>query len=164
MNNDALDAFARQTAAIFTRRRTMQAFGIGALGAIAAGFEDILGEKDKKKKRRKKRKKRQRQRKRRKQGNNTSPPPDPDPPEPTCFELCDSSSEGCFERAADSTLCADTLSTDCTPCRSDQECIDSDSPYCLTSITIRDSGLPSTLLTALCGGFTDGVCAALIVL
>ena len=148
----ALDMFARRASAFLSRRRTLQCLTVGATAVISSGLGDILA-KDKGKK--KKRRKRRRQRKQRNRN-----PPSP----PTCAEQCAAQFEVCFERAVDSTLCGDTFSTSCKPCFSDQDCVESGEPYCLTldGLVERETNEPLTILRSLCGPFFDAVCAQIL--
>lgn len=153
MSSDALDALARQADALLSRRRTVQSILLGGIAAIVVGFGDAPAA-NKKKRRRRRRRRRQR---RRRQRRNASPP--------TCAEQCSEAFEGCFERIADSTLCGDTFSTACTPCFSDQDCVQSPFPYCLdvNGLTVRATEEPNTILTDLCGPFFDAVCADIVI-
>lgn len=145
MSNEALDAFARHADALLSRRRTMQGIGLGIVATIVAGFDDALATN-------RKRKRRQRKRKRRKKRNNSSPP--------TCAELCAEGIDLCFERASDSTLCGNTFNTQCTVCSSDQDCLGTPFPYCLSGLTVRATGEPSVELIDQCGEFVEAVCAS----
>jgi hypothetical protein len=147
MSNKVLDAFARQAAALFTRRRTMQGIGLGTLSAIMTGFDNSLAKNNKKKKRRKRKR-----RKKRKKRKKSSPP--------TCAELCAVRIDFCFERAADSTLCGNSFNTQCTSCSSDQDCVGSAFAYCLDEVILRETGEPSIELIDQCGEFVEAVCAS----
>jgi hypothetical protein len=77
----------------------------------------------------------------------------PGPPAtPTCAGVC-GSCKSCFTRAADSLLCSSSqvgdYSPDCAaPCSSDNECVDTVRPYCVTHYQVRDPGS---------GNFTDNI-------
>lgn len=149
MSLDTLTAFARQAEAILDRRRTLQGFALGTAAAAAAGLDDALAKnknKNKKKKRRKRRRRKDRKR------NKTSAP--------SCAEQCPEGFDRCFERAGDSTLCADALFTQCIPCSSDQDCLGSDVPYCVRvdGITVRETG---EIIPLNCGESVTAVCSLL---
>lgn len=140
--NDTLDAIPHHAEALLDRRRTMRAVAFAWLAAAATGLSDALAGKHKNKKRKR--------RKNNKQNN---------APAPSCAELCSEEFAFCFERAADSTLCADRLSSDCSfPCSSDQDCLDVGFPFCVTvdGITDRATGEPEPFF---CAG--PAVCAEL---
>jgi hypothetical protein len=154
MTNQALDAFARQTDLLLSRRRTVQGVALGILGALIAGFDGVLAKSSKKKRRR-----RRRGRRKKRQRNRASTSP------PTCAEQCSEAFEVCLERIADSTLCGDTFSTACTPCFSDQDCVETPFPYCLdvNGIISRATEERSPILTDLCGPFFNAVCANVVI-
>lgn len=143
--------FALVTNLLGNRRSTLRGMGIGALAAIVTGLGDSLAKnKDKKIKRRKKRRRRKKR--------NGAPPP-------TCAVRCSAAFAVCFDRAVDSTLCGDTLTTNCTPCFTDQDCVESDRPYCLTldGAVLRETNEPVTFLRDFCGPFLDAVCTQILI-
>jgi hypothetical protein len=120
MDHDRYDALARRVDAAQSRRFTLG--GIAALAAL--GLAMSSAEIDAKKKRRKK--------KRRKQ------------PPPTCAETCGRDCQYCFTRATDSTLCGSIVGAGAIPCNapcfSDNDCVGTPRPYCVTRYTDRETG------------------------
>jgi hypothetical protein len=109
--------------------------GSGAL-AIAALVGDARAKKRRRKRRRKKKK------------------------APTCADLCPASTFSCFNRPFGPPLCGNSVTTplgNCDECSSDQSCIDSTRPYCITSITNREDNITSPI--GACGPYPNGVCA-----
>lgn len=153
MPDAALDEFIQLANARFSRGRIMRGISGGALAAIIAGVDDLLaGDKNKKKKRKRKR------RRRKNRNSKLSSPP-------TCAEQCPEGVDVCLDRAADSTLWGNNVSTQCTPCSSDQDCVGSAFAYCLgvNGVTLRATEEPSPQLTDQCGLFVDAVCASVAV-
>jgi hypothetical protein len=149
MNDRALDAFARQAAGAISRRGSLLTLGGAALAASLARPGLISAKKHKKK--------------RKKQECPAPPPPPtcPQPPAPpTCGQVCPITCDHpdpvtfdepfyCFTRQDGPLLCGTGGDPDCaTSCSSDNDCIETERPYCVTDYTIMDSGQFSTI----CGG------------
>jgi hypothetical protein len=77
------------------------------------------------------------------------------PPPPTCAEQCPSTCSRCWGRKGGGPpLCGDAAAPTCAEtCTSDQDCVHTSLPYCITTNTDRELGTT----TLICGG--DGVCA-----
>lgn len=79
---------------------------------------------------------------------------------PSCAEVCSSSCNLCVHRKVDSVLCSAGVSgvAPCgEPCFSDNDCVNTPFPYCVTRTENRQSGL---VLDLACNGVL-GRCAAM---
>jgi hypothetical protein len=77
---------------------------------------------------------------------------------PTCEEHCFPDFPLCYTRTAGPPLCANGAFEDGeTPCTSDQDCLgDPAKPYCLVSVTARETGSASRFTT--CEPYGAGCC------
>jgi hypothetical protein len=81
-------------------------------------------------------------------------------PRPSCADLCPPTSQYCFGRPVGPPLCGEIAEiTGCTECATDQDCIESTKPYCITTITERATN--ETTLIGLCPNQVVGFCAAI---
>ena len=63
------------------------------------------------------------------------------PPKPTCAASCGATCSTCYERITGQVLCGGVASALCEPpCRSDNDCLGTDRPYCTKSFTDRATG------------------------
>ena len=154
MSGDIVDACVRRVDALIDRRKTLAGLGLTAVAATATGLTDAWAKKNKRKRRKRRKKKRD------------------NAPE-RCADRCPEQVALCVERAADSTLCADTVEAAdvddrCVPCTSDQDCLaidpfDNPFPYCVEVDGVIDRATEevSLALAVACGLANDAVCVSL---
>jgi hypothetical protein len=85
-----------------------------------------------------------------------SPPvPPPPPPLVDCNALCPGCAF-CHIRAEGVPLCSNGSGSDCKPCTSDQDCLGTSRPYCVSKMIVRINGR----ILDECGGHPGLVCAS----
>jgi len=159
MDHDGVDDLARTmtssrlTTTVLPRGRAVMlaAAAIGAMTRLGSSFAEAGAGKRKKKRRKTK----------------AAPPPCPTcptlPAPPTCDQVCGATRCLCYLRPGSSILCADSAHrTQCTmPCATDNDCLGTEFPYCLSQAEIpRSSGVRFALCDtpgAFCGSL-DEVC------
>ncbi|MGH2617659.1 MAG: hypothetical protein ACRDJC_20695 [Thermomicrobiales bacterium] len=136
MTNDRWDSLVRATEEIAPGRRGLLATLL-ALGAAGVTGNPTFVAAGKKKRKRCKKKK--------------CPRP------PTCGDLCGANCNFCYSRTAGSPLCSDIafFSMTCTPCETDNQCLGTNFPYCLSSRLELAAGLVQEIS---CQGSPPGAC------
>jgi hypothetical protein len=129
MDDSRLDALVRSLAADHSRRGLTHLCGGLALGGPLA----LLGLSETAAKRKKYKRKRRKEKEPTAGGT-----PVPPPPPPTCAESCSAPCNNCFHRPVGPPLCGDSGQGFCSrPCLSDNDCLGTDSPYCIIGHTDR---------------------------
>ncbi|MGH2617503.1 MAG: hypothetical protein ACRDJC_19890 [Thermomicrobiales bacterium] len=143
MNDNRTDSLPRMMLRARSRRGTLLRAGVALLGLAVA--PELGHAKQGKRKRRCK--------------NKNQPEP-----VPTCEERCFPDFPFCFERTEGAPLCANGAETGGTvPCATDQECLgDPSKPYCLVSLTNRDTGDTDRFPT--CEPYAAGCCISAAVI
>jgi hypothetical protein len=80
-------------------------------------------------------------------------------PPPNCDGVCGPGCKGCLHRRQGAPLCANGAvfsSMPCLPCVSDNDCVGTDFPYCVSGGTDLTTGQP--LAVAVCTGSSPGIC------
>jgi hypothetical protein len=63
----------------------------------------------------------------------------------SCAKQCGERCSTCYERASGAVLCGGVGSADCAqPCRSDNDCLGTERPFCTTGFTDRATGEKAT--------------------
>ena len=148
MADHQFEVFTRHAAALISRRGSLAVLGATAMATAAPWDPAVEARKNKNGKKRKRKCKRK----------------DANQPErlPTCEEHCFPDFPLCFTRTSGPPLCANGAFTDGDVlCDTDQQCLgDPDKPYCLVSVTTRETGTTDRFTT--CEPYTAGCCISVI--
>lgn len=138
MESTRFDDITRSLSSGSSRRAVMA--GLGACLFVTAPAQHVAEAAAKRKKRKRKRPQRQ----------------------PTCAESCGPTCLACFNRPHNAPLCGDGYQVLCVECASDNDCVESQQPYCIIDRTERATGERRRWTTNGCQEYPIGICAKVL--